>query len=176
MCFCTSLRFTFLSTLPSESQLKTSTIPSYESLQCLPLNLRSYKQSIIVCIVELQPFLHNSCLGKVFHNFFLMVLETTSCVVLITFVPMAVLERHMRSSVRVQRELNTLQFHSSLLIQDFFSAQQYKPDCVGLKSVLARIMKIKESDCMVVNFGKGMKREINYTNIFGIVPIYSIIY
>lgn len=109
MCFCTSVRFVFLSTLLSISQLKTSTIPSYESLRCLPLNLRSCKQSIIACIVELQPFLQkSSCLGKVFHNFFLMVWETTSCLVLITFVPMAVLERQMKSSVRVYRELLTL--------------------------------------------------------------------
>lgn len=109
ICFCTSVRFTFLSTLPSISQLNSSTIPSYESLQCLPLNLRPYKPAIIVCIVELQPFLQNSsCLGKVFHNFSLMVWETTSCLVLITFVPMAVLERQMRSSVRVYRELFTL--------------------------------------------------------------------
>lgn len=108
MCFCTSLRFTFLSTLPPESQLKTSRIPSYESLQCLPLNPRSYKQSIIVCIVELQPFLQNSCLGKTFHNFFLMVLETTSYLVLVTFVPMAIHEKQMRSSLRVYREHLTL--------------------------------------------------------------------
>lgn len=37
-------------------------------------------------------------------------------------------------------------------------------------------MKVKENEYMAVHFGKGMKREIRYTNFFGIVPKLSIIY
>lgn len=106
LCFCeVHISFHLTFSIPAQNPAQH---PPYESLPCLPLNLRSYKKSIIVCIVELQPFLQNSsCLGKVFHNSFLMVWETTSCLVLIIFLPMAVLERQMRSSVRVHRELLT---------------------------------------------------------------------
>lgn len=107
LCFCeVHISFHLTFSIPAQNPAQH---PLMKAFSRLPLNLRSYKKSIIVCIVELQPFLQkSSCLGKVFHNFFLMVWETTSCLVLIIFVPMAVLERQMRSSVRVCKELLSL--------------------------------------------------------------------